>query len=146
MAVTRDKVLETANSVAKHFHSDDEFKSDYKKYGGGGFLGGLGFVDGLFGIFGGGGGYVRKTNKTSHTITSSNSTAAKSFANAISSLTQTKIKITGNLSVQGISFVPSEGHIFINVMTVKGRDKAGKVVDMKIVSSSDPKVANSAGE
>lgn len=51
-AVTSNQVQEACNSVAKQFHKDEQYQKDQTQYGVGG---GLGFVFGLFGIFGGGG-------------------------------------------------------------------------------------------
>lgn len=67
------------------------------------------------------------------------------MANAISSLSETKVRVTGKIKVTGITYVPSEANVFIEIMTVKGKDQHGKDVNLKIVSSSAAKVADSDG-
>jgi len=58
------------------------------------------------------------------------------LANLISSTTTTKIKVAGTLSVTGLSYIPSEAKIFVEILTVKGVDQAGKQVDLKVISSN----------
>ncbi len=68
------------------------------------------------------------------------------MANLISSTTTTKIKVAGTLSVTGLSYIPSEAKIFVEILTVKGVDQTGKQVDLKVISSNSlPQVGDSQG-
>ena len=66
--------------------------------------------------------YQQGSQRTSYEVNQSSNLDSKQVANSISSLTETKVRVIGDIWVEGLSYVPSEAQVFVEIMTVKGRD------------------------
>lgn len=86
--------------------------------------------------------YQQGSQRTSYEVNQSSNLDSKQVANSISSLTETKVRVIGDIWVEGLSYVPSEAQVFVEIMTVKGRDQTGKTVDLKVMNQDGIKVAD----
>lgn len=126
-------------SKVRNDFSDEDWHTLEENYGAAGFAGG--FFCGGFGLLFGGGDYNHYKNQHDKTVTA-NTTKQQGFLHTTSSVVNSDVHITGTVNFTGVSYIPSEFNVYLEVTTINFSN--GK--SLKVINTGNPLVANKQGQ